>query len=184
MIGMVALLLFGCHSMPSANDAPANQKERYRRATKKLKRARSEEDRWLALGDAAKAAVWAGHDEEARIHAEELRFLTPKYKESWNYGNAVHDFNLVLGSVALRLGDVDGAKQFLLASGRTPGSPQLDSFGPNMNLAKELLVVGEKQTVIRYFELCEKFWPGVQLSNWKEEVKAGKIPDFGANLVY
>ena len=177
-------MLAACNSMPTASDAPATPLKRYQRATNELESARSEKDRWLALGDAAKAAVWSGHVGEARQYAEELKALTPNYKGNWNYGNAIHDYNLVLGSIALGSGDVNGSKRFLFAAGRTPGSPQLDSFGPNMSLAKALLIVGERQTVIEYFDLCREFWPREELLTWKKEVEAGNIPDFGANLVY
>ena len=170
--------------MPNASDAPATPLERYQMSIKGLKRARNAEGRWLALGDAAKAAVWIGHVGEARQYAEELRSLTPNYQGNWNYGNAIHDFNLVLGSIALGSGDIEGSKRFLLASGRTPGSPQLNSFGPNMSLAKSLLIVGERRAVISYFEVCRTFWPRKELSTWRREVEAGRIPDFGANLVY
>ena len=53
-----------------------------------------------------------------------------------------------------------------------------------MSLAKALLIVGERQTVIEYFDLCRQFWPRNKLTTWKKEVQEGKIPDFGANLVY
>ncbi|HEV3240561.1 MAG TPA: RNA polymerase subunit sigma-24, partial [Casimicrobiaceae bacterium] len=78
------------------------------------------------------------------------------------------------------------AKQFLLKAGATRGSPQLDSFGPNMSLAKDLLEKGERDTVLQYFELCRKFWKldYGNLDRWAQEVGAGKIPEFGANLVY
>lgn len=180
----VVAMLAGCHSMPTARDAPATPLVRYQRAIKELKQAGNEEERWLALGDVAKAAVWIGHAGEARRYAEEMRALTPNYKGSWNYGNAIHDYNLVSGLIALASGDVDASKRFLLAAGRTPGSPQLNSFGPNMSLAKALLGVGERQAVLQYFDLCRAFWPMEKLSAWKHEVEAGRIPDFGANLVY
>jgi hypothetical protein len=151
---------------------------------KELKKARDAEDRWIALGDAAKAAVWIGQVGEARQYAEELRYLTPNYKGNWNYGNAIQDYNLVLGSIALSSGDIEGSKRFLLAAGRTPGSPQLNSFGPNMSLAKALLIVGERRAVISYFDLCRNFWRSEKLSTWRKDVEAGGIPDFGANLVY
>ena len=183
-LAAIVSLLAGCNTMPTASDAPANSVERYERATKELKRAKNEDDRWLALGDAAKAALWVGHVGEARQLAEELKALTPNYHGNWNYGNAIHDYNLVFGSIALGAGDVAASKRFLLAAGRTPGSPQLDSFGPNMSLAKALLIVGERQTVIEYFDLCREFWPRNELTTWKKEVQKGKIPDFGANLVY
>ena len=74
----------------------------------------------------------------------------------------------------------------MLKAGATPGSPQLDSFGPSMTLAKELLEKGERQAVIEYFQLCAKFWEmgKKSLENWTSVVKEGKIPDFGRNLRY
>jgi hypothetical protein len=184
LLAAIVSALAGCSSMPTASDAPATPLVRYQRATKELKNTRNEEDRWLALGDAAKAAVWIGHVGEARQYAEELQALTPNYQGNWNYGNAIHDYNLVLGSIALGSGDIAGSKRYLLAAGRTPGSPQINSFGPNMSLAKALLIVGERKSVIAYFDLCRDFWPREELSTWTKQVEAGKIPDFGANLVY
>jgi len=170
--------------MPRASDAPANPAERYSRAIKELNKSRTEEDRWRNLGDAAKSAAWVGRFSEARELASEQRSLTPKFTGSWNYGNAVHAYNTALGLAALESGDTNQAKQYLLASGRTPGSPQLDSFGPNMSLAYELLNRGERSTVVSYFDLCRKFWPRSELSEWRKIVLEGGKPDFGANMVY
>jgi hypothetical protein len=62
----------------------------------------------------------------------------------------------------------------------------MDTFGPNMSLAKDILEKGETDVVLQYFELCRKFWEmeGGKLDQWSREVKAGSVPDFGANLVY
>jgi len=38
----------------------------------------------------------------------------------------------------LKEGKVEDAKHYLLEAGKTPGSPQLNSFGPDMSLAEEL----------------------------------------------
>jgi len=94
--------------------------------------------------------------------------------------------NLVLGRIALRRGQIEEAKRRLLEAGESPGSPQMDSFGPNMSLAKDLLEKGERDTVLKYFGLCRKFWKMDygQLKHWSNQVNAGEIPDFGANLVY
>ena len=58
----------------------------------------------------------------------------------------------------------------------------MNSFGPNMSLAKDLLEKGERETVLNYFELCRKFWnmDYGKLDEWSREVKAGRIPQFGA----
>lgn len=75
---------------------------------------------------------------------------------------------------------------FLRAAGETPGSPQLNSFGPNMTLAKDLLERGERDAVLAYFEACRVFWKmgGNSLDAWRQDVEAGRIPNFGANLRY
>src|SRR5215212_2966817 len=97
------------------------------------------------------------------------------WKKNWNYGNATHTANLVLGRVALIEGDIDGAKTFLLEAGKTTGSPQLNSFGPDMLFASEMLKRGEKETVLRYFDLCAKFWPArfSKLDEWKASIAKG-----------
>jgi hypothetical protein len=81
-------------------------------------------------------------------------------------------------------GNVEEAEQRLLAAGRTSGSPNLNSFGPNMRLARDLLERGRQDVVLEYFELCRVFWPRRELDRWAEQVKAAEMPDFGANLAY
>lgn len=95
-----------------------------------------------------------------------------------------HICHILLGQIALRQKDVNTAKRELLEAGNVTGSPVLGSFGPNMLLAKELLDKGEKETVLQYFEKCRAFWNNAQLNKWVTEAKAGKTPDFGANLIY
>jgi hypothetical protein len=166
--------------------APRTPKERYDQSVSKLNAAVDPYSRWCALGDAAKSALAIGEDAEAKGYAEELKKLAPSQTKDWNYGNAIQDFNIVLGVLALKAGDAPTAKKHLLDAGRSPGSPQMDSFGPNMTLAKALLDSGEKDAVLEYFELCRKFWDlhRGRLDEWRDDVKAGRTPNFGANLVY
>jgi hypothetical protein len=94
--------------------------------------------------------------------------------------------NIVEGRIALKKGNVEEAKRDLISAGKTQGSPQLNSFGPNMSLAKELLEKRERAIVIQYFDLCSRFWKSDygKLNEWKEIVKKGEIPEFGANLQF
>lgn len=142
--------------------------------------------RFYMLSDLAKQAFEAGDFNKASEYATELLKKTPQYRSDWNYGNAIHHGNLILGRIALEYGQLEKAKKYLLEAGKTPGSPQLNSFGPNMTLARELLEKGERDIVITYFQLCGKFWKmgTTRLKNWTSIVKGGKIPDFGANLSY
>jgi hypothetical protein len=161
-------------------------KQNYKRAMNDLKTAKPGEKRFYALDAAAKESFVTGNIDEARNYAQELMSLTPKYKGDWNYGNAIQDANLVLGRIAVREGNIAAAKMYLLAAGKSPGSPQMDSFGPNMTLAKDLLEKGERDTVLEYFMLCRKFWKMDygKLDKWMQEVMDGKTPDFAANLLY
>jgi hypothetical protein len=162
-----------------------NQRK-YPRAVHALQQAKNEKERFYALNDAAKESLNVGKKDEAKGFANELATLMIKYRDDWNYGNAVQDVNIVLGRLALSEGKTDEAKAALIRAGKSPGSAQMDSFGPNMSLAKELLEKGEKDVVLEYFNLCRKFWSlhSDKLDEWSQIVNAGKIPDFGANLVY
>jgi len=143
-------------------------------------------ERFYALGDLANSALEAGDISKAEQYANELLQDAPKFQTDWNYGNALHRGNIILGRIALQRGDIAGAKSRLLAAGETPGSPQLDSFGPNMTLAKELLQKGERDTVLSYLQSCAKFWKmGVdKLQGWIATIKGGGTPDFSANPLY
>jgi len=104
-------------------------------------------------------------------------------------GDAVHHGNTILGLLALQAGEIETAGKYLIESAKTEGSPVLNSFGPSMLLAKALLEAGQKDKVLEYFELCEKFWmpssiaPGNKLNEWKDTVAADGIPDFGSSLL-
>lgn len=144
------------------------------------------EDLFDDLPELAKRAFDAGEVDSAELYAQRLLKMAPSYPQSWNYGNAIFHGNAILGRVALRHGDIKQAKAYLLSAGQTPGSAQLDTFGPNMSLARELLEKNQSDVVLRFFELCRRFWDlnRGKLDQWSAEVKQGKIPDFGANLAY
>jgi hypothetical protein len=137
--------------------------------------------RTLALPRLAKAALEADALEKAAAYANEALSAGGS-----NYGDAIFYSNLVLGEIALRQGDVGEAKRRLILSGRTPGSPSLSSFGPNMTLARDLLQRGESESVLEYFTLCRAFWKmgSKTLDTWSATVRKGETPNFGANLLY
>ena len=109
-----------------------------------------------------------------------------QFRDSRHYGNAIHQANTVLGLVALENDRIERAVAYLDAAGRTPGSAQLTSFGPNMLLAKKLLQMGRRRPVLRYLNHCGAFWKLSfgRLWRWKLEIRAGRIPNFGANLTH
>ena len=134
------------------------------------------------LVNLAKAAFEAGETEKAKTYADQLLMTANNGAQDWNSRNVVHTGNIILGRLALAAGDIDAAKSYLLEAGKIAGSPQLNSFGPNMQLAKELLETGEKDVVLEYFELCGKFWKNNKLAHWTASVKGGGIPEFGLSF--
>jgi hypothetical protein len=140
----------------------------------------------LGLRTAAERALAKGNHAQAAALASELLTLAEHFRDDWYYGNAVHQANVLLGRAALARGDTTVAKSRLLAAGATPGSPQLNSFGPNMSLALDLIRAGERAAVLEYLALCKRFWDlgSATLDQWSSEVAAGREPSFGPHLTY
>jgi hypothetical protein len=142
--------------------------------------------RMLGLRESAERDLRKGRITKAEAKATELLTLARQFPDDWNYGNAIHHGHLLLGRVAMTRGDYDRAETELIAAGRTPGSPQLDSFGPNCQLASELLEVGRVEPVLEFLRLCDNFWDQEfsQSAAWTTEIREGSVPNFGANLAY
>ena len=144
------------------------------------------EDKFYQYRNLIERLFNAGDLTSVEKYANEYLKEAQQRRNDWNYGNAVHHANLFLGRIALKNKNTEEAKQFLIKAGQTPGSPQLDSFGPNMVLAQELLVLGEFPIVLEYLNLVATFWksPFKPLEAWKEKISTREIPEFGANLIY
>ena len=152
-------------------------------AERRLAAARGERERLWKVGDAAKTAAMAGRWGSAAEWAREVLAAETTDDES---GNGPHEAHIALGLVAVHEGDLDAAQIHLLKSGMTTGSPTMNSFGPNMSLAKALIEAGQSEVVLQYFDQCEAFWEmgGEELAKWRAIVEQGGVPDFGANLIY
>jgi hypothetical protein len=199
LLRLILLFSFSCALSPAmAQSVSTNRsslyhretpQERYDRIMNYLTKDKSEEARFYDIGSAAKASFDVGKIEDARKYAQELMMMFAKYQKietNWDFGNAIQDTNIVFGRIAVQEGRIEDAKRYLIGAGNSPGSAVMDSFGPNMSLAKDLLEKGERDVVLEYFGLCRKFWSfgNDKLDAWSQDVKAGKIPNFGANLVY
>lgn len=165
-------------------ESSAEQKRSMKIAGGDLSAVTTETERFYALSRASKNALKKGKTEDARKLAIELLEMAKTRTDDWNYGNAIHASNQVLGRIALAQGDLAEAKKRLLDSANSKGSPQMNSFGPDMRLAKELLEKGEKKVVVEYFNRCRTFWKmgDEQLTSWTESVTNGQTPDFGSRL--
>jgi len=84
---------------------------------------------WLARVDAMPEtdlpamAFDTGDMTKARSYAEQLLTEVGSDRSQWNYGDAVHKGNLILGRIAVREGRLAEAVTFLRASGDTPLQP-------------------------------------------------------------
>src|SRR5437588_3720882 len=142
--------------------------------------------RFVGLQDAARRDISRQRYTQAEVKAAELLALAEQFPHDWDYGNAVHHGHLILGRVALVRGDVGRACRELIAAGHTPGSPQLNSFGPNCRLALELLTIGQVAPVLEFLQLCTAFWNprSSRAIAWIDQIRSGATPDFGPNLRY
>jgi hypothetical protein len=148
-------------------------------------------DRFYLLVYLAPAALAAGDAKKAEKYALDLQTVAAEMKKTSRFelsepGFATHVSNIVLGLVAFDEGNIAGAKEHLQEAAEWNGRtyPVLVSFGPNMLLAKKLIEVGERGTVIQYFDLCAKFWEreNGRLEKWKSVVNSGAMPDFGGSV--
>jgi tetratricopeptide (TPR) repeat protein len=164
----------------------------------------SGESRFYRLNALAWEAFKSENYAKAETYAKDLLNMAKQFQTNWNHGNAIYDGNSVLGLVTLQKNVISQnnehehisanaglwvrqleqnttqAKQYLLAAGESKGSPQLDSFGPNMLLAQKLLELGEKETVLQHLDQLGKFWKMDEgnLAKWKEQIQRGETPKF------
>lgn len=135
------------------------------------------------LKDLAECAFFAEEYTSAEDYASRLLSSAPLFEQNglkWNYGNVVHWGHIYLGKIALIRGDKEGALRHLQEAAKTPGSPQLNSFGPDKTLAASLLEVGENEDVLEYFRACGSFWKMEmgRLTYWTDAIKNGQVIDF------
>lgn len=154
----------------------------------------------LLIEDIVFAALESGELDIAKSLAEKIlnmakEMLIDNPDTSSQYGEAVYKANSILGRVALREGNLDASKMYLLKSGTKPGSAYREYYGPSLILDREILEKGEKDAVLEHLDQVGKFWkidevaasnevlskliqdPGKILETWKKEIGEGKIPD-------
>lgn len=155
----------------------SNELTEWRNATKEI-------DKFYAAPRAAMAAYTLAEYPLSRDLAIMSLEWAPSFQDNWNYGNAVHFAHTALGLLALGSGDNRAAVEELRLSGETPGSPQLNSFGPSMRLARDLLRAGESAAVLSYLQQCRRFWKmgDIWLGMWEKKVARGAMPTFFMQL--
>lgn len=139
---------------------------------------------FLELTYAVIITIDSGDLQLAEVHVKDLEQRLTQHEKDFNYFNALHKINTAKGRLALSRGDIDSAKKFLLNSIKIQNTPQLQTFGPNMSLARDLLEEGELSVVLEYLSLCKLIWDEKysKIDLWIKDIKRNKNPDFGAHL--
>lgn len=182
---LVALVGVGTYLVWGQVEAAIDRQWAINRADS-AERALAQQTEWLprllTMEACANADLNVGRTERAAQWAQQLLALAEGHEDDRNYGCAIHTGNIILGRIALQRDDIQAGKRHLLAAGDTPGSPTLDSFGPDMLLASQLLALGETETVLQYLDECQAFWHRDELRQWKLAIARNESPDFEANF--
>jgi hypothetical protein len=136
-------------------------------------------NRFYSLEDLVKAAYEAGDMTAATVLAKEYLDLAGTYRCNWNYGNAIHDANRFLGLISLKNADPGAAAAYLRKAGKSTGSPQLNTFGPDLDLANRLLKDGHVEPVKEYLKDIKVFWEmdNGQVAKWLTTIERGEKPE-------
>jgi len=142
--------------------------------------------RFYDIDNLMNAAYKVGNLAKAKTLADEYLAMAAQYPCDWNYGNAIHDANAMLGLISLKAGNVDAATAYLLEAGKTPGSPQLDTFGPKLDLADALLKAGKVDAVKTYLNEIKSFWTmdNGNITRWLAAIDKGDRPRLDRFAVY
>ncbi len=136
-------------------------------------------NRFYSLEDLISAEYKKGNYEAAIEYINEYLELATHYQGNWNFGNAIHDGYRYLGLIGYSQGDLNRAAEYLVKSSESTGSPQLDTFGPELDLANLLLQEGKTEEVKIYLNGIKRFWEmdnGV-IDNWLEQINNGERPE-------
>lgn len=140
----------------------------------------SDIDAHTILPDIIWENYYKGNYDTAKIYADNLLRINSALDKFWNTGNAIHHAHTVIGLISLARGNIESAKNHLLKSFKTSGSPQLNTFGPKLSLAKGLYEHGEDEVVIKFLSGCSKFWrmDNGHIEKWINDINEGRTPNF------
>jgi hypothetical protein len=125
---------------------------------------------------AAETCFWSGNYAQSKIFTLLIKENLDGFNDDTTRGQMFHDYYTLMGRHLLREERVEEANQHLLQSIQVQPSPVMGSFGPNMDLAMDLLKAGETATVLEYLEGCAGFWKDEPIRIWTQKIKAGRIP--------
>lgn len=140
----------------------------------------------VTFHQAGRLAFEAGDFRQARNYLDQEIELLPQKVPANVVASMLHRAYTLKGATFLAEGDVRQASETLLSSLNVDPKDSLQTTGPSMMLAKLLLVKGQSAVVLTYLDQCETLgWVegAAKLSAWKQAIRAGALPNFGANAL-
>tara|TARA_B110001454_G_C12723312_1_gene436647 strand:+ start:63432 stop:64088 length:657 start_codon:yes stop_codon:yes gene_type:complete len=177
------LVLSGCYSDPfTVKTSKLNDKELVEHSTELGMHY------FYSLSERLKRAVKSKDCPKMQSLAGELLAVAPYYSSNWNYGNAIFDGHMAYASCEAKDKKFDSAIHHMTEAAKTPGSPQLNTFGPpyhDMSVLSDLLREGKKAEVVAFLNSLKRFWD-LEFSQeyfdvWDKEIEAGRIPKFDSS---
>ena len=144
------------------------------------------EDRLTYLELLAESEVTANQCTQAAATAQLLLKYANRHISQKEPSNAVYAGNEVLGRIAARHNHWNLAANYLIKAGAVKGEPNAIEVGPNMRLARTLLIHGNRSVVIKFLNECKASWriDGAKegLNEWIQEIREGHIPSFDVSM--
>ena len=137
---------------------------------------------WLPL---AELMFEFGELERAKQYLEFLLDPNEVKEKSQRLNDDRRSAHLLRGRIAIAEGDVRLAREELLRATDVRDTPHLKKLGPSMDLARELLRVGERQIVIDYIRRWRGRWKCIGdflLTRWEDEIRRGIDTDFSTDF--
>ena len=125
---------------------------------------------------AAEICFWSGNYAQSKFFTLQMKENVDRFSDPDTSGQMLHDYYTLMGRHLLHEGRVEEAGQYLLQSIQVQPSPVMSSFGPNMDLAMDLLKAGETGVVLEYLDGCAVFWKEEPVRIWKQKINAGRVP--------
>ncbi|MBI2811373.1 MAG: hypothetical protein HYX67_11160 [Candidatus Melainabacteria bacterium] len=147
--------MFWSRQLASHYDRKKDAQKSYNENSRIVEIITDADDLFITLTDLPLRALRAGAYEQSLHAAERLLRMSEKFKDDWNYGNAIQSGHTALGLLALKDGDASKAKQHLAQSVIEEPTPQTEIRGPRLELAEKLLEHGETESVLEYLNRCE-----------------------------
>jgi hypothetical protein len=137
-----------------------------------------EADRFLGLPEAIRQAYAANQLDAAEAHSRALIKMIDHFAGHPRYGDAIFLAHQTLGKIALRRNDTKTAVAELIASTNTPGSDRLTHGPIPMDLARQLVDLGERKAVAHFLDRCSHFnLEKDKLVDWGILIRKGINPD-------